>query len=304
MEYHASSNVRIIDPGHVDVMAAGIVCHGPGANDRSMGFDGQLFNPTPDDQMRQFSTDRPGKTHSALTVDAGHFQLESDFFNYTYDHYSPGGQTTRIESAATPILKAGITNDVDVEAAFDLYNSTRVTSRTGGGSTTTTPSQGTLKGEGFGDVQLGSKINVFGNDGGQDSLALLPFFKIPTAARNVGNGEIEYTVNVPYTHNFDTLWSTTIEEAFGWLKDTNDASHHADYSLLANLNRPVIVPELTASVELAAEYAERNVPPRYTFDPALQYLVTPAFQLDMGAYIGLNKAPPDLNPYIGVSFRY
>src|ERR1700681_4588156 len=42
-----------------------------------------LYNPVPDDQMRPFSSDRPGKTHSSLTVDAGHIQVESDFINYT-----------------------------------------------------------------------------------------------------------------------------------------------------------------------------------------------------------------------------
>lgn len=42
-----------------------------------------LFNPTPEDALRPFSTARPGKTHSSLTVDAGHFQIEGDFRNYS-----------------------------------------------------------------------------------------------------------------------------------------------------------------------------------------------------------------------------
>lgn len=38
-----------------------------------------LLNPVPDDKLREFSTDRPGKSHSSTTVDAGRFQIESDF---------------------------------------------------------------------------------------------------------------------------------------------------------------------------------------------------------------------------------
>ena len=38
-----------------------------------------LFNPTPDDHLRPFNTDRPSKTDSPITVDAGRFQLEADF---------------------------------------------------------------------------------------------------------------------------------------------------------------------------------------------------------------------------------
>ena len=44
-----------------------------------------LFNPTPDKYMREMSPDRPDKTDSPFTVDAGHFQLEMDFANFTYD---------------------------------------------------------------------------------------------------------------------------------------------------------------------------------------------------------------------------
>ena len=44
-----------------------------------------LFNPTPDQYMREISPDRPDKTESPYTLDAGHFMLEMDFANYTYN---------------------------------------------------------------------------------------------------------------------------------------------------------------------------------------------------------------------------
>jgi|SRR5208282_5790026 len=37
-----------------------------------------LFDPTPDDQLRAFCTDRPPKANAACIIDAGHFQYESD----------------------------------------------------------------------------------------------------------------------------------------------------------------------------------------------------------------------------------
>ena len=42
-----------------------------------------LFNPTPDDEMRKFTPDRPAKGFSVRTIDAGHFELETDIVNYT-----------------------------------------------------------------------------------------------------------------------------------------------------------------------------------------------------------------------------
>lgn len=87
-----------------------------------------LFNPTPADQMRPFSTDRPGKTHSSLTVDAGHFQLESDFWNYTWDRFTQDRTTTRSYSVANPFLKLGVTNWAEVEVQVPSYNSLAVRS--------------------------------------------------------------------------------------------------------------------------------------------------------------------------------
>ncbi|MDP9128069.1 MAG: transporter [Pseudomonadota bacterium] len=255
-----------------------------------------VFNPVPLDQMRPFSTDRPGKTHSSLTVDAGHFQLESDFINYTYDRYAQSGQVTHAYSLATPIVKMGVTNWLDLEAAFAFYNHTQVTDRVSGV---------TQKGSGFGDVYLGGKINVFGNDSGAQSLGLLPFIKIPSAPDGVGNGVIEYTLNAPYTINLDTLWSITLEPALGRLKNSADTGLHGDYSFLVNLNRPLFFKAVTAALELAAEYSDQGqATPRYTLDPSLQWLVAPQLQLDAGAYIGLNKAAPDCTAYTGISFRF
>ncbi len=45
-----------------------------------------LFNPTPIDQMRPLSADRPDGTESPYTVDAGHFQLEVSLFDFAHDN--------------------------------------------------------------------------------------------------------------------------------------------------------------------------------------------------------------------------
>jgi len=42
-----------------------------------------LFNPTPGNMMRELTPDRPDKTESPFTVDAGHFQPEMSFVEFT-----------------------------------------------------------------------------------------------------------------------------------------------------------------------------------------------------------------------------
>jgi Putative MetA-pathway of phenol degradation len=255
-----------------------------------------FFNPTPDENMRPFSTDRPGKTHSSLTVDAGHFQLEGDFLNYTWDHWSNDGSTTRAYTLINPNLKLGVTNWAELDVFLPLYNSLEVKSRNGAG---------VLRAHGFGDVLVGGKVNIFGNDGGDQSLGAIGFVKVPTAARGLGNDQLEYTLNLPFTTALPNKFSLTAEPAVGLLRNLNNTGYQGDYQMLVNLNRPIIGEVVTAALELALDFpGDHRIGQRHTIDPSLQWLVTPNLQLDVGVYIGLSKAAPDWNPYVGISFRY
>ena len=73
-----------------------------------------IFNPTPEDQLRDLCTDRPPKANLPCTVDPGHFQYESDVFNWTRS--VSGGATTDTFLYTNPTLKVGLTNTIDLEA--------------------------------------------------------------------------------------------------------------------------------------------------------------------------------------------
>ena len=77
--------------------------------------------------MRDLSPDRPDKTESPYTVDAGHFQLEMDFANFTYDQSD--GTTTKAWNVGDFNLKAGLLNNVDVQFVYDNYLNVRTEDR-------------------------------------------------------------------------------------------------------------------------------------------------------------------------------
>jgi hypothetical protein len=93
-----------------------------------------LFNPTPAASLRELTPDRPDKTESPYTVDAGHFQVEMDFANYTYDHSD--GITTKAWNVAPVNLKVGLLNKVDLQFVFDNYLHVRTDDRVAGTSAT------------------------------------------------------------------------------------------------------------------------------------------------------------------------
>jgi len=73
----------------------------PPAPDKS-GYT--LFNPTPDADLRSLCTDRPTKSTSPCTVDAGHWQVESDVYNYTVQ--TDAGVTTTTQLFTNPTLRS------------------------------------------------------------------------------------------------------------------------------------------------------------------------------------------------------
>ena len=251
-----------------------------------------LFNPPPDTALRGFSSDRPTKGNSPVTVDAGHVQYETDLFNYT--HSNVGGVSTRLYTAFDPVLKVGLTNRVDLELQFTGYNWAQVNQ----------PGSNTPLGRarGAGDLLLRTKVNVFGNEDGP-GLAIIPYVKFPTAARGIGNGHTEGGLIVPITTPLPLGFTLEIEPEVDVLTNAANAGHHFNYTQLITLSHAV--GPLTAYLELySALGTDHRTPPVYTLDTALSYPVTSTFQLDIGANFGLNRNAPNLQLYTGAAQRF
>ena len=139
-----------------------------------------LFNPTPDDLLRKFAPDRPTKGFSVRTIDAGHFEIETDLVNYITSN-SPGG--TRSVQAFDPTLKLGLTNWMDFEVQF---NGLQYTESFDGNSPFSFQNNA-----GFGDVFLRAKMNLLGNDSGPVGFALIPYVKLPSSTPLISNGATE-----------------------------------------------------------------------------------------------------------------
>lgn len=255
-----------------------------------------LFNPTPPDQLRSFNTDRPTKANVPWTLDAGRAQVEADLGFFTHDHSTSTGTRQTTWTGLAPIFKLGVTDRVQADLVFSgLYNHTELTNRATGATQTL---------EGFGDVTLRSKMNLWGNEGGATAFALMPYVKLPSNTGGVGNNQVEGGVFAPLAVSLPLDLTMIVMTQFDAQKNVNDTGTHAHFSQLVNLNRP-IVENLTGYVEFYAdESARRGVGTFYTLDFGLAWVIAPDLQLDVGTYVGLNQAAPDLQAYFGVSRRF
>jgi hypothetical protein len=255
------------------------------------GYD--LLNPVPENLMRDLSPDRPDKTESPYTLDAGHFMLEMDFANFTYDQTD--GTTTKAWNVAPFNIKAGLVNNVDVQFVFDNY--LNVHTESGATGTTTTRS-------GIGDFTTRLKINLWGDDGGKTAFALLPFVKFPTSTDGLGNNAVEGGVIFPLAVSLPYDFDLSLETAASYMKNDNDGGYHEEFIASASLDHQIIG-KLSGFVEFFSNFTtESHSSWVGTVDTGLEYLVTKNIQLDCDCYFGVTRAVADFNPFAGITVRF
>jgi hypothetical protein len=253
-----------------------------------------LFNPTPDDQMRKFAPDRPTKGFSVRTVDAGHVEVEMDSFNETYTRYL--GVITHSIQTLDPNIRIGITNSTEFEIQFNGLQSSRSENQSGALVT---------QGTGFGDVVLRTKMNLFGNDDGPVGLAIIPYIKVPSSAPVISNGAVEGGLIVPLALRLPQDYLVTLMTEVDALKD--DLNHReANFVNLVGVSHPIPgIEGANAMVELFSSVgADRATSPIYTFDLGMNFRLDKHTFLDFGLNFGLNSAAPKVQVYTGISARF
>jgi len=273
----------------------GLIGFGVGAQEALTPDKGgyTLFNPVPNALLRELSPDRPDKTESPYTVDAGRFQLEMDFANYTYDKSE--GATTKAWNVAPFNIKAGLFNNVDLQFVFDNY----LDVRTENSATSATATQ-----SGVGDFTARLKINLWGDDGGQTAFALLPFVKIPTSSDNLGNNAVEGGVIFPLAVKLPGDFDLGLETAVSCLRDEGDGNYHEDFINSITLDH-AIIGKLSGYLEFFSDIGtERHAGWVGTVDAGLEFLITENVQLDCGCNFGVTRAADDYNPFAGVTVRF
>lgn len=255
-----------------------------------------LFNPTPRERMREFNTDQPDMTESPYTVDAGHFQVEADLLNYTHDRDRSEGGDRRLDSlsVATVNLKVGLLNDVDLQCILETWRDQRLTDRATGV---------TEKAAGFGDVTVRLKDNFWGNDSGATAFGFMPFVKLPSAHGALGNGAVEGGAIFPLAVKLAEGWDLGLMTEIDFLRNDGDNGYHASY-----VNSVTVGHEITESVgcylEFFSEVDERAAGWVGTVDFGFSFAVTDNLKFDTGVNIGVTRAAPDWNPFVGVSYRH
>lgn len=268
----------------------------PGFLEAASGKGGYwLFNPTPCDQMRKMTMDRPDTTETPHTVDAGHFQIETSVATYTHDGWNDDNARTNGFSILQSMLKLGVANAVDIELGLEPY----VHNSTFDLSSSTEDVH-----DGFGDVVPRVKLTLWGNDGGPFAIALLPFVKFPTNQDGIGNTAVEAGLTIPYIFEFSEAWSMGGQTQYNISRRTTNDGYVPEFINTIEVSH-ALTDRLGGFLEFYADVTtEKAVPWVGRVDTGVTYAVTSNFVLDAAVNVGVTKSADDVNPFFGFSWRH
>lgn len=252
-----------------------------------------LFNPTPDQLMREMSADRPDATESPYTVDAGHFQFELSLAEYS-DNNETGAETLSL----LPVnFKVGLLNNVDLQLLLTPYIHTDLDN---------TNSNNT---EGFGDTQLRLKINLWGNDGdtpsglGNTAFAIMPFVKFPTGDDELTNDHLEGGVIFPLAMDLPGSFGLGVMAEIDFVYNETDDDYGLEFVHSAVLGHD-ITGELAGYIEYVGIAShDTGTGYRAIGSAGLTYRLNDNWLLDFGATASPSDDADDLSVFAGTTFR-
>ena len=236
-------------------------------------------------------TDRPSKSNNVCTVPEGHIQIESDIGNWTRtdDH----GTREDVILYTSPTMKLGVGPATDVQVTISPYVETH-----------TRDASSVSRVGGFGDTYLRVKQRFTPKDA-TFQIGAIPFVKVPTAGRDVGNGAWEGGVSVPIQYGLPDGFSLGSSPEIDVIEDADGRGRHVQFVTTANVGR-TLGTRTSVGVELwtAQDFDPESTGRQYSADVFATWLATTMVQLDAGANFGLNRQTPDVQVYFGVSTRF
>ncbi|WP_052045871.1 transporter [Candidatus Paracaedibacter symbiosus] len=255
-----------------------------------------LFCPVPDKMLKEMATDRPDKTESPFTIDAGHYQLEFDMATYTYDTNKHNNTRTHSYTIFAPNLRVGLTSNLEVDLIATAFNSIK---------TKDTFTAETTRNQGIDDTLIRFSYNFWGNEGeSTTAFGIIPYVKIPTNQDHLGNKSYDGGILLPFNIKFTETLGLGLMTEVDYMRGNNVHKHVFKFANMGSLSwdfSETFGTFFEIYTERSTEQDSRWIA---TFDTGLIITFTENWQMDMGVYFGLTPEADDVTPFIGMSIRF
>lgn len=235
-------------------------------------------------------TDRPGKSSATCTVPKGSWQVESSLADWSLTK-SGGSRNTSLAAGSTA-LKYGVSDDLHVEVSAAPLVRNRERS-----------ADGRITDGGFGDVEVKVKRRLTRADAGF-SAALVPFVKLPTASKRIGNGKVEAGLIVPLSWSLGERLSLSSSPEADLVADSDGHGYH-----LAGAGTLALGIAANDRLSLAAELWtgwdwDETTSRQASLGGNAAYKISDDLQVDAQTDFGLTRDSADIALSAGVSMRF
>lgn len=227
------------------------------------------------------ATDRPDITESPFSVKYGHWQFELETVSVSLDGH---GQT---EDWGSVNIKYGLTHHTDIQFVTPAWHA-------GDGE------------DGWTDTEIRFKWNLTGResyDGGKANspvaVALMPYLKLPTASRAIGNGDVEGGLIIPFAFTKTPL--ACMVQA-GVIRNENDDGCTGAFTFSATYGFE-LSDKVSAFTELVTTLPLEGAAESYA-NAGLVFEINPLWFVDAGVNVGLNDEATDIRFFTGMSRRF
>ncbi len=254
-----------------------------------------LLNPVPAEKMRPMTTERPSKNVSSYIIDVGHFQVETTLYSLTRDS-NKSKRTKQQSSFNSTTLRLGVTQSSEISVVLPSI----IWQRSRDVSDATSSNIRSRD-----DFLLRFKKNIFGGDPSKNggSLALMPYLKIPTAGKNLGNNAYEQGLKTHYDHKFDQYSFSYLFDV-SHVKKTNNTGRTAFFGNVVDLGKN-FTSNLYAYVEFASyKSLEQKTAAKNYVDFGVIYQLTKNTTIDLVTNFGVSQAADDFNLITGFAHRF
>lgn len=248
-----------------------------------------LAHPVPANKMKEMETDRPDVTESAYTVEAGHFQVESDLYRHVRN--TSDGIRSIQNSYHVANYKLGLSAKTDIQLVVPTFvNNTERDVQTGKLLT---------KKSGIDDITLRFKYNLWGSGGGKTALAVLPFISFPTSSFE--NNGVQGGITFPFAAEITSEVKFGSQVSASFVKE-EDNKYYNELLYSFTFGRSLFK-QVDGFVEGYTTYSTYTKKADFFANGGLVFSVNSNLNIDAGINYGLNKGA-DKVYFIGFSFRH
>lgn len=247
-----------------------------------------LRRAVPKARLREMTTDRPDVTESAYSVDAGHFQLETDLVRITRQARSSGiDQQIDFNDIN---LKVGLNRTADLELVINSFLIHQE------------PDQSRLQQRSLSAFTLRWKLNLWGNDGGRTALSLISFVKPPIGVPTGETRAWEGGIVTPFAWQLPRDWTLGSQLQASLNYDANRQTHYLQLAPTLTIGHD-IYRRLGGFVEVAGYWDVRQPHWQATVNGGPILRLGDNIQFDLGVNLALTYNTPS-SYFLGFSFRH